>query len=153
MKNYYVAQGDAIAIKVSQRNKNVHWILIDTKDLEIMPKGTICVRKDHSGYYAMYRNGRKMEQLHRLIMGFPERLEIDHRNHDTLDDRRDNLSTVTNQVNHFNQHRKGYRWHKAAKKWEAHIGLNRKLIHLGYFKNEADAEYQYLLAKEIIHND
>ena len=151
MKNDYVVQGDVTAIKVESKY-GIFWILIDTKNLEIMPEGAIFVHKDPSGFYAQYRDGRKVEILHRLIMGFPEGLEIDHWNHDTLDERRENLRAVTKQVNAFNQCAKGYCWREDVQKWRARIMLDGKRINLGCFQHEQDAEYRYLLAKEIIHD-
>ncbi|MFD1755949.1 HNH endonuclease [Rufibacter sediminis] len=43
-------------------------------------------------------NGRKV-YLHRFIMGAPEDLEVDHKNHQTLDCRRENLECITPEVN------------------------------------------------------
>ncbi|MDP1931912.1 MAG: HNH endonuclease [Gammaproteobacteria bacterium] len=37
--------------------------------------------------------------MHRLIMGFPERMEIDHINGNSLDNRRSNLRVVTRSEN------------------------------------------------------
>lgn len=41
--------------------------------------------------------------LHRLLMGSPPGLKVDHRNHDTLDNRRANLRIVTNRQNNENR--------------------------------------------------
>ena len=77
---------------------------------------------------------------------------IDHRNGKPLDNRIENLQCVTHQENEFNKHAtKGYSWNKARKKWKAHIGINGKAIHLGYFVEESDARDAYLLAKSKYH--
>jgi len=41
--------------------------------------------------------------MHRLLMDAPKGLQVDHINHDTLDNRRANLRIVTNQVNNANR--------------------------------------------------
>src|SRR3990167_1278957 len=48
---------------------------------------------------------RKQKLLHRFIMDCPSHLQIDHMNHNTLDNRKSNMRIVTSQENH--QNRKG----------------------------------------------
>ena len=55
------------------------------------------------GYYAMTRIKNKTIYMHRLIMGFPDNLDIDHINKNTLDNRKENLRVVTTRQNNFNQ--------------------------------------------------
>ena len=59
------------------------------------------------GYYVVAHpklSGRRTTiYLHRLIMAAPDGLQVDHINHDTLDNRRANLRIVTNQVNNANR--------------------------------------------------
>jgi HNH endonuclease len=45
----------------------------------------------------------KGKYMHRMIMGFPKGLEIDHINHNGLDNRRENLRVVTKQQNAMNR--------------------------------------------------
>src|SRR5215470_7214120 len=52
-----------------------------------------------SGFYA--RTGRGL-LMHRLITGCPKGKEVDHINHDTLDNRRSNLRIVTHKQNQQN---------------------------------------------------
>jgi hypothetical protein len=77
---------------------------------------------------------------------------IDHENRTPADNSNDNLRVVTQQQNLFNRSGvKGYCWNKNAKKWQAYIGINGKLKHLGLFKTEEDAHNAYLKAKAIYH--
>lgn len=77
---------------------------------------------------------------------------IDHINGNKLDNRIDNLRSVTKQENSFNKvTSKGYWWSKDKKKWCSYIWVNQKKIHLGYFVNEVDARQTYLEAKDIYH--
>ena len=72
---------------------------------------------------------------------------IDHLNHERADNRLCNLRSVTNAENSRNRSKSsrnksgvtGVCWRNHANKWQAHIRVNGKLIHLGYFNNIADA--------------
>lgn len=85
---------------------------------------------------------------------------IDHINGDGLDNRLGNLREVTQQQNIHN-HRKtpkhntsgflGVSYYKAGKKFSAHINLNSKKIHLGYFDKPETAHQAYLTAKRKLH--
>ena len=103
----------------------------------------------NSGYvlYSGTKDGLICKRLHRIIMGDPEDLVVDHINGDPLDNRKDNLRVVTVQQNNMNQginkNNKsgvaGVSWNKNANKWVAQISYKNKLIHLGCFDNLADA--------------
>lgn len=74
--------------------------------------------------------------MHRLIMGFPVNMEVDHINGDTLDNRRCNLRICTHAENMANRkiHRdntSGYRgvyWSKERNMWRVQIYINGKKI-------------------------
>jgi len=78
--------------------------------------------------------------------------QIDHINHDSLDNRIANLREVDHTENHRNLGKKcnnasgytGVAWHSQKGKWRAYICPNRKQKHLGLFdtKEEAAAAYQ-----------
>ena len=85
-------------------------------------------------------------------------LVVDHINGIKTDNRPENLRIVTNRENVSNCHRKdrnsmtskyvGVNWYKRDSNWEAGIRINKKLIHLGRFSEEADAAKAYQLALE-----
>ena len=77
--------------------------------------------------------------------------QIDHKNHNTLDNRVDNLRIVNNTQNQWNNERKGITFDKSRNKWRARINVNNKEIHLGRFENENDAREAYLNAKRTYH--
>jgi len=89
--------------------------------------------------------------MHRIIMNAPSNLQVDHRNHDTLDNRKENLRLCTYSQNGMNRklHKnttsqyKGVYWHKQGKKWLAHIRTKDKSIYLGLFKSEIQAAKAY----------
>ncbi len=86
-------------------------------------------------------------------------LEIDHINHDSLDNRRCNLRAVTKQINQRNRLKcqkykgircssrfKGVIWDKHNRKWYAQMTTNRYKRNLGCFKEESDAAKAYDVA-------
>lgn len=92
---------------------------------------------DTKSFYA-YRTDIEgiKEFIHRKIMNFPEGMQIDHINHDTLNNTRENLRAVTISQNQMNKRTysnntsgcKGVSWCKWAKKWKMSISVNKKTI-------------------------
>jgi hypothetical protein len=76
---------------------------------------------------------------------------IDHINHQTDDNRIENLRDVTGSQNQWNgsirsgttSQYKGVCWDKASNKWKAYIRINGKRTHLGYFEIEIDTARAY----------
>jgi len=50
-----------------------------------------------------------------------------------------------------NRRCKGYCWHKHKNKWIAHIKVDGRTIHLGYYNKEKNAKRAYLMAKKKYH--
>jgi hypothetical protein len=102
-------------------------------------------------YYAYAKLDGRMTYMHRLLMGNPPKMEVDHKNGDTLDNRRSNLRIVTHAQNLANQRLhvrsasgfKGVSWDKKSKKWAAHIKYQCRKRHLGYFAVKEDAARAY----------
>jgi hypothetical protein len=100
-------------------------------------------------------------RMHRVIMELElGRLlikgeEIDHINHDGLDNRVRNLRVCNRKENIRNQRvyriqktsrYKGVSWYESSSKWGANIRINDKQVHLGLFSNERDAAKSYAIA-------
>ncbi|MCJ7730427.1 MAG: AP2 domain-containing protein [Sedimentisphaerales bacterium] len=90
--------------------------------------------------------------LHREIMNHPVGLLVDHRNCDTLDNRKANLRLATRSQNQFNKRKTksktssrfiGVSFEKASGRWLADICCNRKSKRLGRFDSEIDAARAY----------
>jgi hypothetical protein len=72
---------------------------------------------------------------------------VDHFNRNRLDNQKENLRIVNYHINGFNKGKQsnntsgyvGVSFDKGRNKWESHIKINRKKIHLGRFENIEDA--------------
>ncbi|MCK4816681.1 HNH endonuclease [bacterium] len=77
---------------------------------------------------------------------FPSK-DIDHINHDRLDNRICNLREADQKINQknrtINKNNKsgftGVSWHKNRNRWQATICVNKTIIHLGSFKDKNEA--------------
>jgi hypothetical protein len=97
---------------------------------------------------------RILQLMHRFILGIEkeDRLDVDHKNGNALDNRRKNLRICTKAQNMYNRRKqktpctskyKGVSWRKTEKKWVVGIKFNRKSLNLGYYKNEIYAAKVY----------
>ena len=97
---------------------------------------------------AVVRGRRRTVYMHRQILGLDhgDPREADHRNHDTLDNRRRNLRIVSAAANKLHQPSRGgssrfvgVTWDKPRKKWRAQVQLNGKVQNLGRYASEVEA--------------
>lgn len=90
-------------------------------------------------------------RMHSVILGLKIGEEGDHKNHDTLDNRLENLRKSTQTQNLHNTRTraknssgyKGVSWHKGTEKWCAQIQVSDKKKHLGLFSSPEDAARAY----------
>lgn len=100
---------------------------------------------------------RAHEQMHRIILqralGRPLLLSelVDHKDTNTLNNRRSNLRIATVSQNTQNQRKrsnctspyKGVTWNKSCQKWQAAIKYHGKSIYLGVFDDPLEAHKRY----------
>lgn len=118
-----------------------HYAVVDKQDYDSIR--SITWRLSSHGYAVTSVDGKTV-YMHRHINKTPKGLETDHINGDRLDNRRDNLRSVTQSSNQMN--RKGLRgvsvsglYANGDTKYVASIGVDGKDVFLGYFKDIADA--------------
>ncbi|MFL5652604.1 MAG: HNH endonuclease [Ktedonobacteraceae bacterium] len=113
MKNHYTISDDGATITVYLKRRSGERLscLIDASDL---PKLQTLHISWHAGWdkhvSAFYARGnvringkRKTTGMHRFLTDTPDGLQVDHLNHNTLDNRRCNLRLATNSQNLMNR--------------------------------------------------
>ena len=135
--------------------------LVSTDDAEILTKKWHAHKSDKT-FYAfrtihIVGTGREnavriSEYLHRIIC--PASM-VDHKNRNTMDNRRPNLRPATRSKNAANSTLKntggssayrGVCWDASRGKWVAQINVNKRHIYLGRFAREEDAARAYDVA-------
>jgi hypothetical protein len=151
--NKIIYQDDKInKFMVSSKKHGDKEIIIDAEDynkIKYYHWSILCSRKY---FYVITDYAKKRIYLHRFIFNLKNSNEfIDHKNHNTLDNRKQNLRKCTQAENNRNLLKssintsgyKGVRWNEPCKKWAACVKFNRKVYYLGYFKYKKDAAIAY----------
>ena len=135
--------------------------LVDDADYDELSKYKWYANKESGSFYATRNfplgNGKQYPiRMHRQILGLEkgDKRQGDHINHNTLDNRRNNIRICIGQQNMMNQmpnrnttsRFKGVSWHKQDKKWQVRIGINKKVKYLGSFVMEEVAALAYDMA-------
>lgn len=96
-------------------------------------------------------------RLHRLIINVNyKNKQVDHINHNPLDNRKENLRICSNMQNNWNKGKqknntsgiKGVCFLKNCNKWYARITVDGKTYNLGLFKNLLDAKKEREIAEK-----
>lgn len=122
-------------------------IKVDDRDYEFLSQWKWKLVGTYGGYAA--RNTRHGTiYMHRLLAGFPEKGEVDHKNGDRHDNRKYNLRVVDHTSNQRNLNAlnrrnssgvRGVSWFPRTKKWVARIRVGGKNLGLGYFDTVEEA--------------
>lgn len=99
--------------------------------------------------------------MHREIMNAKKGDLVDHKNHDTFDNRKANLRFCTPSQNRansrpskgFSSRYKGVYWCKGRRKWNSAIKKNNIAYHIASCENEEDAAIYYNVAAQIFHGE
>lgn len=133
--------------------------IIDVEDLPLVENYIWHAWWGGAGFYAV-RNSHKIEgpprriYLHRVLLGLDrgDRIEGDHRDRNTLDNRRSNIRLASKAENRRNVHRptrvgrSGYRGVfpcPCSPNWRARICVDYKSVDLGVFEDRIDAARAY----------
>lgn len=116
-----------------------------------------------SFYAARTDSDRRHVRMHRVILGLlpGDPRQGDHRNRDTLDNKRSNLRIATRSQNQANRTRnrnsptamKGVQWRKTKRRFCSEIKVKGKRIFLGYFDKAEDAHAAYCEAAHKYHGE
>lgn len=133
--------------------------LVDDEDYIWLSQWKWYAAEHHSeNFYAMrnspWKDGKHFQiSMSREILKLEQKdiRQADHKNHNTLDNRRKNLRVCSSQENRRNQKPilstisglKGVTWHNLKEKWQARIGIRGERKSLGYFASKKDAGLAY----------
>lgn len=137
--------------------------IVDEADFEIAASRKWYAAETAGGrFYAASKPKGGIVYLHRLILGAPSNVTVDHVNGDTLDNRRANLRIATHSQNMRNSHVRrdnttGFKgvWAptKSSPKFKAYIGTAPHRRYLGRFESAADAARAYDAAASELYGE
>ncbi len=142
---------------ITLTNSNLIRVMVDDGDHEWLSRRRWQLNKANGAVQRCQRiqGANTTILLARQIMGEPKGKVVDHRNHDKLDNAKQNLRVATpsqNGGNRIKQRAQSLSKFKGvsrfAGKWTAHITLNGKKRQLGAFGSEVDAARAYNRAAE-----
>jgi len=144
---------NAEIITTDVENNETGRYIIDFEDIvKVLSK-----RWYNSNGYCTNTNG---ESLHRLLSNATENDIVDHKDRNTYNNLQSNLRKTCSQNNSFNSSIKknntsgiiGVSYVKERKKWKAHLVINNKQKHLGYFENKREATIARLCGEKEYFN-
>lgn len=143
-------------LNIVSKKYGTHTVYYDDEDHELVGRYKWCLRKFRTRNYAIanvvdYSGKRKQISMHRLLMSFPNEMEVDHVDLNGLNNTRRNLRLATHAENNKNKKCqsnnktgfKGVHLYKRYNTYQAYIWIDRKRIHLGYFKTAIEAAKRY----------
>lgn len=132
--NEYIIKNDTTILLITNTFNTTREVLIDTEDIDLVKKYKWRILPTN---YVVGSLKRKQFKLHRVVMNCPADMVVDHINHDTLDNRKQNLRICTNAENQQNKISKNIRHVKQdngkgkfTDYWKVCVIKDRKL----YFK-------------------
>lgn len=144
--------GDVTYIPLTQNYEAV----IDTQDLHMVEGFNWYARKSGEVVYAGRRGRTETGKvitihMHRVISNPDDKQQVDHIDHNGLNNRRCNLRNCTPAENQYNRRMgsnntsgyKGAHWCKRSRKWVAAMRIDGKRKHLGYYSSAEDAHNAY----------
>lgn len=152
--NNFKIVGDVVEIELT-KNKIGY---CDVADWERVKYHKWFAHEQPKTFYIKTNIDRSIMALHTLIMCPPPGFQVNHKDYNGLNCRRENLELCTSTQNTINERLrsnnlsgyKGVSWYKRDGKWRSYIRPNGKQIHLGYFDDPKEAAIAYnKAAKEI----
>lgn len=156
MKNDYQVVGDIVEMSMRRREGPSIVTIFSVVDLERADsfRGTwhATFNRTTDSFYvcaSTQTDGRRKNiQFTSFLLDVPKGYEADHINHNTLDNRRENLRVVTHSENCQNRRVyrnasspvRGVRWSEKYQKWQAEANLDGRTRYIGSFNHIKDAQ-------------
>lgn len=149
--NIYIKDDDHYILKITSLKYGEFNFKLDEEDYDRCKEYHWSVnkynRKSETGYF--YAVNNKVGLLHRFIMNASRDFLVDHKDNNTLDNRKCNLRICNRSEN--NRNRKSMKNNKSGvigvvwndnlptPKWMAYLQINKKFKNLGYYDKFEDA--------------
>lgn len=142
-------------MKIIELTQN-KYTLVDDENFDFLMQWKWQYRHGYATRNQKIGNYYKNIFMHRVINKTPEDMETDHVNRNRLDNRKNNLRTVTKRQNQHNRGLSsnnksginGISWDACARKWKAQIRIDDKQTHLGLFIDLEEAASVRKLAEK-----
>ena len=135
-KNEIIIEGDTAKIKMINKKGEINYAIIDLEDIERI--SIHCWHVSGTGYAEAGFN-KQTVLMHRYILDYNEKFDVDHINRNKLDNRKSNLRIVTRQENAVNKEPGGVCYKKDKKKYLAYVDRYGKRFSAGYHGTYEDA--------------
>lgn len=143
-KNRAWLSGDTVRVELT-RGQSAY---VDYADWNLVKTHRWHAIKPGEEYYAEPSQKPRI-LMHRMILGLSrgDGLQVDHIDHNGLNNQRSNLRIVNHQTNQFNSRSrkntsskyKGVSWYKRIQKWQVYVDADGKRHFGGLFKSETEA--------------
>lgn len=149
--NNYRIENNCVYMKSSTNNNDEFIIDIDDFDKVY----NYCWHIDDNGYVIapIPKKKNKYYRLHRFVLNYDEEGIVDHINHNTRDNRKENLRITNDYGNNVNSLRKLSGIVKDKNKWNASIQYNLRKINLGYYDDINEAIDIRLKAEQVFFGE
>lgn len=132
IKNEWIIEDNVVKVFASRKGKT-YKVLFDEEDLSFLLTLKNTLRVDRDGYltYQFWQDGRNITKfLHRIIMGEPKGLLVDH-----INGRNRSKRTKVTQSGYRNVY-----YMKAKGKYQVRLKVNGKTKSFGYYKDLESAK-------------
>lgn len=128
-------------IKITDMSNLKYDVLVDLDDLEKIKKYKWHIKKSTNTNYAISSKGDNKLFIHRLVLNYEGDLDVDHINHNGLDNRKNNLRIISHSKNIMNQHNDDNGIYKLKNnRFRATITKNNKGIYIGTYDTFEEAK-------------
>lgn len=166
MKNTYKVDNDKVIIYMPNKKGETYEAVVSLEDLpklkDLDVNWCASYSKLANSHYvcgSINKNNKTTTlSLHRFLFNYPTGFVIDHINHDTLDNRRENLRKLTHAENHQNRlgamksSKTGVRgvfWDNTKRAFIAKVKLNGKRVFNKTFHSLEEAEKAVINARKL----
>lgn len=139
MKRRVRVEGDLAYIDcIDDSGQLIATAVIDAVDAPLVERFQWSARRRKDGAVVF----EAFTSLYRLVCPVPAKMQVDHKDNDTLNNRRTNLRAVTHSQNQQNRRGaqrnsttgvRGVSWNKTARKYQARVWVNGQQIQVGMF--------------------